>query len=85
VDYEEQEHFIDYIVSGGGGRSLYEMDPDSVDEINGLGYDAFFFNYDYGVVTLDFSPENIVAEYYAPNDNQELDHIYTVTRPQQRK
>jgi len=70
-------HDIDYVISGGGGRGLYEFDPIRGNQtLGGLGFDVKYFGYLNGFIPLDISADTIHCEYV----NMEGEIVYSFVR-----
>jgi len=72
---------VDYIVTGGGGRGLYEFDPRGNQTLNTMGFKVQYFGFHNGFVMLDISSESIVADYV----DLEGKLVYSFTRSKTRK
>ena len=62
---------LDHVVSGAGGRRLYEYDEDSHQEITGLGVQLLNFQQEWGFVAITVS-ENTMKADYIDIDGKEL-------------
>ena len=67
---------IDYIVSGAGGRGLYEFDAPRNQTLWQMGFHVKYFGYHNGFVMLDFSSDAVTADYIDVNGEK----LYSFTR-----
>jgi tartrate-resistant acid phosphatase type 5 len=54
---------IDYVISGGGGRSLYRYSAVNEAFLNSIGINLDYFGYVYGFVAFDFTPTTYTADF----------------------
>lgn len=74
---------VEYIVSGGGGRSLYDYDADNEDTINDLGYHPEFFAATWGFVGVRLTASTMSVDYFdytLSGGNANIREIYSFTR-----
>lgn len=83
-DAAELDFYVDYVVTGGGGRVLYELNEDSLANIREAGYELMHFEHYYGVTIFDFSAESVTVDYYSPDSNEDMQLVYSFTRPKMR-
>ena len=83
-NYENEEYYIDYFISGGGGRTLYGLSNSNLNELRSRGYELRHFEHDFGVVTLEFDSNQVTADYYSPDSNDNFQLVYSFTRPKKR-
>jgi len=71
---------VDYIVTAGGGRGLYAFDVRGNQTLSQMGIDVKYFGYHNGFVMLDFSQNEVVADYV----DLKGDLVYSFTRQRKR-
>jgi len=54
---------VDYIITGGGGRRLYNLNPEGNSTLSSQGFDTKYFGFHYGFVMLDINTERIIADF----------------------
>jgi len=67
---------VDYIVSGGGGRSLYVFSTSGNSTLSQMGFDVKHFGYTNGFVMLEIEPQQIVHDFIDTEGNV----IYSFSR-----
>ena len=60
---------IDYVISGGGGRGLYNKIAANERILNNRGLQVDYFGYIYGFVAFDFTPTSMLVEYVDEDGN----------------
>jgi len=54
---------IDYVITGGGGRSLYRQSAINEAYLNSIGIQLDHFSYVYGFVAFDFTPTTYTSTF----------------------
>ena len=67
---------IDYVISGGGGRGLYEYDAGNAQALNEMGMTVEYFGYLYGFTSLHFNHEQLHVQHVDIDGNV----VYSFTR-----
>lgn len=72
---------LQHVLSGGGGRSLYNHDEDAEDDINGRGYELVEFVEDYGFITFDVTATTITMDYFTKDGSVDSPvYSFTITK-----
>jgi len=76
---------VNFVVSGGGGRTVAEYDMNNEEIIKDLGYSPHFFDSTYGFVGITLSSRSMTVEFYdykvqGTRTNKRLLHTFTKHR-----
>ena len=71
---------IDHVLSGGGGKRLYQQRPKNLDKLAAMGIESVEFFYSYGFAALTVDDNQIRMEYIDDSGNS----LYSISRVKSR-
>jgi tartrate-resistant acid phosphatase type 5 len=76
LEHISSANVTDYVISGGGGRGLYEFSPAGERVLNEWGFTVDYFGYHFGFVAMEMTKTAMTVEFV----DTELNVRYSFTR-----
>ena len=80
-DYRNLTSSVEYVISGGGGRHLYPVNPANLQFLQDKGHALRFFAESHGFVTVEFDTSEMLVEFFDVNSDDTADLVYSFSRP----